>query len=1236
MKIKFNRALIFLAILSVFILSLGMVSASEDGLNSDYSIADSASSADSIASDLSSSSDSVSSDSISTDSYITDSSQDNSDLKNNSYSKSTNPNTPQYGVSTIPVVRTGDDAKDIQTAINTASSGDVVDLGVGEYNVGYAQINITKKISFLGAGDTVIRGYGCIQGYENESDTSVVYISAANVAVEGIIFENINPNLEYTDWDTLYGWALKVGPSASNVSIDKCSFINFNHGVYCEANYLTVTNSYFNGTTTRLYTSYNTGGKERGTKCVHLDECNNALIANNTFEGPVLDAILVEYGSSNTRILDNQFINNSYSIYLYGISSSYQAAYGTLIANNSFTDCGHFEAPNFKDYTAIYTYLPIIDAEDTYLYDVIVTENTFNLRNDSIVFLGPEGSEYIYGGVEISNNNFYAINENVDPNTIFLFSVYSLIDELDLEFPLFFEGNNYIDGMYVALFEDYYGYGSDYWVSYFGDLIVPSNTGTFTELKVNATTESLNAGDSNLIVFNLTDQYDNPLDESVRIVILTDDDIETHDVTTVNGIGSYRISNLLQGSYYVYVAYGGSISYYPIMDGVSFNVSGKPSNLAINTNDIVSGEIARINFTLVDNDFNGINGNLIVNIHNDDFDKNYTVIVSRGSGTLSTKDLVNQGEYAITAVFEGNDEYMASNASSSIYVTSKESSLKITAPESIISGESFTLNISLTDLNDIPLNGSVYLSINQGREKEITVSRGKGSLEIDSLVEVGEYYITVTYNGDKSKVSSADSAIVSVLPRETRISISSVKEEELYNGGLYNLSIGLSSNNRNIAGAVAISIDGEFFDLLYVNGENTFLLELDEAGNYTIFANYYGDTVYAPSSSSYVLEVDGESEYILINHTGNDVLDIQKAIDSAEPGDIINLGSYNYQNISNLNITSDIVIISENANIFTSNDASPVFIVRDDISEFIVDGITFTLNSNNDIVYFESEDSCNVFFEISNNEFIAASPKVQAEEISLLLINSTSDDIFENGVIILNNTLVSGMKTLTVLNTKTDESSDNSSGDSSGDSNETAPVVLRQSSQILCENMTTNAINTVLDGRNGEYFNFQLVDSNGKALANKMVYVGFNGHVYNYTTDANGSAKTQINLGVKGGYTFAICFLGDDEYNASFSVAKITVEPEPVKLTTAQKTYKASAKTKTLTATFKTSRGSAISGKKITFTVNGKSYTGTTNSNGIATVKVSLSKKGTYSFTAKFAGDERYKATAVKSTLKIS
>ncbi|WP_048812337.1 right-handed parallel beta-helix repeat-containing protein [Methanobrevibacter ruminantium] len=197
---------------------------------------------------------------------------------------------------------------------------------------------------------------------------------------------------------------------------------------------------------------------------------------------------------------------------------------------------------------------------------------------------------------------------------------------------------------------------------------------------------------------------------------------------------------------------------------------------------------------------------------------------------------------------------------------------------------------------------------------------------------------------------------------------------------------------------------------------------------------------------------------------------------------------------------------------------------------------------------------------------------------------------------------------------------------------EVPPV--RNASQIVCEDMNTIAV-AKDDGRIGEYFYVKLVDANGNALVNKSVQIGFNGRVYNRTTNETGDVKLQINLAYKGTYTFAIAYLGDDNYNGSFVVSKITVKQQSPKITTTSKTYKASAKTKALTATFKTANGNLIADKTIKFTVNGKTYSGKTNAKGVATVKVSLNTKGTYSFTAKYAGDDTFKATSASGKLTI-
>ena len=98
--------------------------------------------------------------------------------------------------------------------------------------------------------------------------------------------------------------------------------------------------------------------------------------------------------------------------------------------------------------------------------------------------------------------------------------------------------------------------------------------------------------------------------------------------------------------------------------------------------------------------------------------------------------------------------------------------------------------------------------------------------------------------------------------------------------------------------------------------------------------------------------------------------------------------------------------------------------------------------------------------------------------------------------------------------------------------------------------------------------------------------------------------------------------------------AKVTIKTTP-KLTSKKKTYKVKAKKKKMTATLKTNKGKAISGAKITFKIKGKTYKAKTNKKGVATVKINLKKKGKYTVTIKFAGNNLYNAKTIKTKLII-
>ena len=199
--------------------------------------------------------------------------------------------------------------------------------------------------------------------------------------------------------------------------------------------------------------------------------------------------------------------------------------------------------------------------------------------------------------------------------------------------------------------------------------------------------------------------------------------------------------------------------------------------------------------------------------------------------------------------------------------------------------------------------------------------------------------------------------------------------------------------------------------------------------------------------------------------------------------------------------------------------------------------------------------------------------------------------------------------------------------------------IAKNATMIIFENMQTKAVDPKLDGKTGEWFYFTLKDANGNPIAKAPMEIGFNGVVYTYEkdgicTDENGVAKLQINLGYKGDYTFAICYLGNQSYNASFVVAKISVSCQTPTITVPNKSYAASATTKTLTATFKNEHGNLIVDKWISFTVNGKTYKAKTNEKGVASVNVSISQKGTYTVVAKWAGDSTY--NAVNKTAKLT
>ena len=202
--------------------------------------------------------------------------------------------------------------------------------------------------------------------------------------------------------------------------------------------------------------------------------------------------------------------------------------------------------------------------------------------------------------------------------------------------------------------------------------------------------------------------------------------------------------------------------------------------------------------------------------------------------------------------------------------------------------------------------------------------------------------------------------------------------------------------------------------------------------------------------------------------------------------------------------------------------------------------------------------------------------------------------------------------------------------------------ILRQpkATEIQAENPFTRTAVDYKAGERGYMFYFYLKDTDGNVLPNKKVKIGIDGKIYTVTTDKDGKAGQMINMPSENSYTYALSFLGDEDYKASFAVSRLIVVKKSVTITPAKTSYsfKTSAKTKTITATLKSTNSYIPKGKQVTLTIAGKTFKATIGDKGQISLNIgSVTAKGTYKVAIKFAGTPTYAAaTSSTITVKIS
>ena len=166
-------------------------------------------------------------------------------------------------------------------------------------------------------------------------------------------------------------------------------------------------------------------------------------------------------------------------------------------------------------------------------------------------------------------------------------------------------------------------------------------------------------------------------------------------------------------------------------------------------------------------------------------------------------------------------------------------------------------------------------------------------------------------------------------------------------------------------------------------------------------------------------------------------------------------------------------------------------------------------------------------------------------------------------------------------------------------------------------NLSTLKANDVVKSfKNDTQYYLTILDGQGNPLANANVTFNINGVMYTRTTNANGTAKLNINLN-SGKYTLtAINPVTTEQMSNTVEVLNKIVLKNSNTGGNISMEYNTSAK---YTVALYEDNGTLAKNKEVKFNINGVMYTRTSNENGTASLTINL-RPGNYVITAEFEG----------------
>ena len=424
------------------------------------------------------------------------------------------------------------------------------------------------------------------------------------------------------------------------------------------------------------------------------------------------------------------------------------------------------------------------------------------------------------------------------------------------------KANSLLNGSYVATYKINDVINKTVSIVYDGPE-VHINTGILNVSKANPdlTVDAVDITVGDLEIITVTGPKD-----ATGLITLTLNGID-YILPIYNGEAKFYFQDLAYGTYDVSASYSGDNHYVAAENSTVFKVDKVLANLNINVEDITFGENGLVIITLPSD----IDGSVVtVNVN----DKIYPVTVENGFAKLPLREL-NAGDYAISAVFAGNDKYLPGVSNALLTVSKADPALNVLISDVDYDGI-FNINVALTGVDAIGLNGDVIVTVNN-KDYSVNIVNGKGTA-VGVKLAAGTYDFTAKFEGNVNYNEVSDSGKFSVAKVD---SIIDVAVSDIKVGEDAVISVKLLSD---ATGSVTVTVNGKDYTETVVNGVANVKVADLKAGTYDVAVKYSGDNNYnaAVATSSFTVSKVDSTMDVTVNDIvfGGDLI-----VDAVLPGD---------------------------------------------------------------------------------------------------------------------------------------------------------------------------------------------------------------------------------------------------------------------------------------------------------------------------------------------------------------